>query len=249
MTRHFIPQLGPEPTSPFPDPAAATHPEGLLAWGGDLHPQRLLHAYRRGIFPWYENPPILWWSPSPRAVLFPDHIHISRRLRRTLRGHACRLSMDEDFAGVIDGCAGPRAEQAGTWITPELRAAFLELHAMGHAHSLEVWNDEQLAGGVYGLGQGKIFFAESKFHRQRDASKIALVALMHALRRWGFLLADCQVWNPHLERMGVRLLSADQFQALLAEGIRRQDLVRCWHDRFARLAISPGELAEAGSAV
>lgn len=247
MTRHFIPQLAPEPEAAFPDPARLTHPEGLLAWGGDLHPKRLLVAYRQGIFPWYENPPILWWSPSPRAVLLPGHIHVSRRLRRTLRSTDFRLSMDEDFSAVIDGCAVRREDQAGTWITPELKAAFLELHRAGHAHSLEVWMGDELAGGLYGLSQGKIFFAESKFHRRRDASKIALVALMHALGRWNFLLADCQVWNPHLERMGVRLLDGDDFRAVLAQGVRQEDQTGSWRDRFEMLSLRPQDLTESAS--
>lgn len=249
MTRHFIAQLAPDPAAAFPDPAKLTHPEGLLAWGGDLHPQRLLRAYRQGIFPWYEKPPILWWSPTPRAVLLPGHVHVSRRLRRTLRHSVCRISMDEDFAGVIDGCAAPRDDQGGTWITPELRAAFIELHRAGHAHSLEVWIDDELAAGLYGLSQGKIFFAESKFHRRRDASKIALVALMVALERWRFLLADCQVWNPHLERMGVRLLNGDEFRAVLAQGTRRADQIGSWRDRFAALQLSPQVLSLTSSAL
>ncbi|MEE4639335.1 MAG: leucyl/phenylalanyl-tRNA--protein transferase [Wenzhouxiangella sp.] len=248
MTRHLIPQLAPDPGAAFPDPAELTHPDGLLAWGGDLHPDRLLRAYRRGIFPWYQDPPILWWSPTPRAVLLPGHVHVSRRLRRTLRQGAFRLSMDEDFAGVIDGCAGPREDQTGTWITHELRSAFVELHQAGHAHSLEVWIDDELAGGLYGLSQGKIFFAESKFHRRRDASKIALVGLMHALQQWRFLLADCQIWNPHLERMGVRLLDGNEFRAVLAEGTRRPDPSGSWHDRFAALNIDPEKLIECESA-
>lgn len=247
--RHFIPQLAPDPKSRFPDPATVSHPEGLLAWGGDLRPERLLRAYRQGIFPWYEKPPILWWSPAPRAVFLPGHVHVSRRLRRTLRQGAFRLSMDADFSGVIDGCAAPRAQDGGTWITSELRAAFLDLHRAGHAHSLEVWLDDELAGGLYGLSQGKIFFAESKFHRRRDASKIALVALMHALHRWNFLIADCQVWNPHLERMGVRLLDGDEFRAVLAEGTQHEDQIGNWQARFAALQVQPQDLANCDSSV
>jgi leucyl/phenylalanyl-tRNA--protein transferase len=244
MIQHLIPQLAPDPGAPFPDPAELTHPDGLLAWGGDLHPQRLLRAYRRGVFPWYQNPPILWWSPTPRAVLLPGHIYISRRLRRTLRQGAFRLSMDEDFVGVIDACAAPREDQAGTWITPDLRAAFVELHQAGHAHSLEVWINDELAGGLYGLSQGKIFFAESKFHRRRDASKIALVGLMHALDQWGFLLADCQIWNPHLERMGVRLLNGQEFRAVLAEGTGQADQTGSWRERFEALKSGPEDWPE-----
>lgn len=239
MTRLLVPMLHPDPRSGFPDPAASEHPDGLLAWGGDLHPQRLLNAYRAGIFPWYSaDSPILWWSPEPRAVMLPEHIEISRRLARTLRQARFSLSMDCAFEAVMDGCAGPRADGDDTWITPELRASFIELHRMGHAHSLEVWMDGALAGGLYGLALGKIFFAESKFHRRRDASKIALVMLMRALAAWEYLLVDCQVWNPHLERLGVRLLSGEDFRAILAEGTRRPDQIGCWR---ARLQSAAGE--------
>lgn len=228
--------LHPDSRSAFPDPARSTHPEGLLAWGGDLAPSRLLRAYRQGIFPWYsKNSPILWWSPEPRAVLLPGHLHISRRLARTLRRGRYSISMDRDFAAVIDACAGPRADCDDTWITTELRNAFLNLHQMGHAHSLEVWMDGELAGGVYGLALGKIFFAESKFHRRRDASKIALVWLLRALENWGFLLVDCQVWNPHLERLGVRLLSGDDFRSVLEAGTTQADLVGSWTERMVSI--------------
>ncbi|MEE4295374.1 MAG: leucyl/phenylalanyl-tRNA--protein transferase, partial [Wenzhouxiangella sp.] len=166
MERHRIACLSPDPRSKFPPPDTVTHPDGLLAWGGDLHPQRLLNAYRQGIFPWYEKPPILWWSPVPRAVMLPGHLHISRSLRRSLRRSRFEFSMDRDFVGVMEGCAEPREDQTGTWITPEIIKAFTKLHAMGHAHSLEVFEDNQLIGGVYGLSLGKIFFAESKFHRR-----------------------------------------------------------------------------------
>lgn len=244
MTRHYIPRLSPDPRSGFPDPSAISHPDGLLAWGGDLHPDRLLNAYRHGIFPWYgEDSPILWWSPEPRAVLLPGHLHVGRRLRRTLRQGKFRVTMDTDFAAVIDGCAAPRADEAGTWITPEVRSAFVELHRAGHAHSVEVRAGEDLIGGLYGLGLGKIFFAESKFHRRRDASKVALVALLHALEQWEFLLADCQIWNPHLERLGVRLLEGDDFRAVLRKGTERPDLVGSWETRFQRLNPEPAVLA------
>lgn len=228
--------LHPDPRSAFPDPARSTHPDGLLAWGGDLAPQRLLRAYRQGIFPWYgQESPILWWSPEPRAVLLPGHLHISRSLARTLRRGRYSISMDRDFTAVIDACAAPRADSDDTWITAQLRDAFLELHRMGHAHSLEVWMDGELAGGVYGLALGKIFFAESKFHRRRDASKIALAWLLRALEHWDFLLVDCQVWNPHLERLGVRLLSGEDFRSVLEAGTQRADQVGCWTERMRAL--------------
>ena len=250
MSRHYIPRLHPDPCSGFPDPADVFHPDGLVAWGGDLHPKRLLNAYRHGIFPWYgEDSPILWWSPEPRAIFLPGHVHVSRRLQRTLRQGKFQVRMDSDFAGVIDGCAEPRADDAGTWITPELRRAFLDLHRAGHAHSVEVEMNGELVGGLYGLSQGKIFFAESKFHRYRDASKIALVMLLWALEQWDFLVVDCQIWNPHLERLGVRLIGGEEFRALLREGTERPDVIGSWEKRFEALRQDPRELAESfGSA-
>ncbi len=230
----MIPRLGAGPDAPFPDPGANAHPEGLVAWGGDLNPQRLLKAYRAGIFPWYgQGSPILWWSPEPRAVMLPGHATVSRRLARTLRQARFAVSMDLAFAEVIDGCAAPRRDDEGTWITPELRAAFVELYRQGHAHSFEVWMDGELAGGLYGLALGKIFFAESKFHRRTDASKIALVVLMRALQHWAFLLMDCQIWNPHLERLGVRLLDGDDFRQAIAVGVEIEDHVGHWTQRLA----------------
>ena len=243
MTRHRIACLSPDPRSAFPNPESVTHPDGLLAWGGDLQPQRLLNAYRQGIFPWYEKPPILWWSPVPRAVLLPGHFHVSRSLRRTLRRSRFEFAMDKDFSGVMAGCAEPREEQTGTWINPDLIDAFTALHRMGHAHSLEVREDGKLIGGVYGLAMGKVFFAESKFHRRTDASKAALLALMSALQAWDFLLVDCQIWNPHLERLGVRLLDGRQFRAVLQEGAAREDLVGVWQQRFDSLKLSARDLA------
>ncbi len=233
MNRYMIPRLGSDPDSPFPDPGLSEHPEGLVAWGGDLDPQRLLRAYRAGIFPWYsDGSPILWWSPEPRAVMVPGQADVSRRLARTLRQGRFCVSMDLAFAEVIDGCAEARADDEGTWITPALRSAFIELHGQGHAHSFEVWMDGELAGGLYGLALGKIFFAESKFHRRRDASKIALVLMLRALKSWGFLLLDCQIWNPHLERLGVRLLDGARFRQVLTVGTSTADVVGPWTTRL-----------------
>ncbi|QOC21143.1 leucyl/phenylalanyl-tRNA--protein transferase [Wenzhouxiangella sp. AB-CW3] len=224
-----IPELGSAPDSPFPDPAACMHPEGLLAWGGDLHPTRLLNAYRQGIFPWYElDSPILWWSPEPRAVLFPGHMHLPRRLRRTLRQGRFRAQADTDFDEVIRACAQTRSGQSGTWITPQMEGAYRRLHRFGHAHSIEVFMDDELAGGLYGVAIGRIFFAESKFHRRRDASKIALAVLMRALEHWDYLLADCQLWNPHLERLGVRLLAGEHFREVVAIGVEQESADDAW---------------------
>ncbi|WP_376696042.1 leucyl/phenylalanyl-tRNA--protein transferase [Wenzhouxiangella sp. EGI_FJ10305] len=225
-----VPQLGDSPDSPFPDPLANPREDGLLAWGGDLHPTRLLNAYRQGFFPWYESPgPILWWSPEPRAVMLPEAMHLPRRLRRTLRQGRFRVSADRAFDEVIAACAAPRQDQDGTWITPQMRAAYARLHAMDHAHSIEIRDEEgALIGGLYGVAIGRVFFAESKFHRRRDASKIALAVLMRALSEWDFLLCDCQLWNPHLERLGVRMLSGELFQAALARGVSEPAAVGEW---------------------
>jgi len=225
-----VPKLGDSPDSPFPDPLANRREDGLLAWGGDLHPDRLLNAYAQGVFPWYEAPgPILWWSPSPRAVMLPGAMHLSRRFRRTLRQGRYQAGADEAFDEVILACAGPRRDQDGTWITPEMQRAYGTLHALGHAHSIEIRDREgELTGGLYGVAVGRIFFAESKFHRRRDASKIALAVLMRALSEWDFLLCDCQLWNPHLERLGVRMLSAELFQAAVARGVSEPAAVDRW---------------------
>ncbi len=230
MPRITIPLLDPDPTSPFPDPARVEHPDGLLAWGGDLSPERLITAYRQGIFPWFDDTSeILWWSPEPRAVLIPGGWHLPRRLRRTLRQGAFSITLDQCFEDVIDGCAETRADQAGTWITADMRAAYIELHRRGIAHSVEVHDlQDKLIGGLYGVALGRIFFAESKFHRARDASKIALAVLMRILETRGFLLADCQIWNPHLETMGVRLLSGKQFRQVLAAGIEAGSIASRW---------------------
>jgi leucyl/phenylalanyl-tRNA---protein transferase len=233
MMRIPIPQLGEAPDSPFPDPADCEHPEGLLAWGGDLHPQRLLNAYRQGIFPWYDtDSPILWWSPEPRAVMIPGHMHIPRRLRRTLRQGRFKARADTDFDNVIRACAENRPGQDSTWITPHMEGAYRRLHRLGHAHSIEILNDGELVGGLYGVAIGRIFFAESKFHRRRDASKIALAVLMRALKTWDYWLADCQMWNPHLERLGISLLSGHVFRETVAKGVRIEPSPSAWNQRL-----------------
>ena len=226
-----VARLRDSPDSPFPDPAVNQREDGLLAWGGDLHPTRLLGAYSHGIFPWYEAPgPILWWSPEPRAVMLPGGMYLSKRLRRTLRQGRYRVEADRAFDEVVAACAEPRDDQDGTWITPEMRAAYGHLHTMGHAHSIEVrdTDGDALIGGLYGVAIGRIFFAESKFHRRRDASKIALAALMRALGEWEFMLCDCQLWNPHLERLGVRMLSGELFRAALARGVVEDAAIDDW---------------------
>ena len=200
----MIPILAPEPESPFPPTEQALdYPPGLLAMGGDLSPARLVNAYRNGIFPWYsDDQPILWWSPAPRCVLYPQAVHVSRRLRRHYNQGRFSLTADQAFARVISACAGPRRDHDGTWITDEMLAAYVRLHEIGIAHSVEVWIDDELAGGIYGLALGQVFFGESMFSKHQDASKIALVALCRQLQQWDYSLLDCQISNPHLLSMG-----------------------------------------------
>jgi len=222
MIPHAVPVLADEPDAAFPNPLACRHPDGLVAVGGDLTVTRLLNAYRHGIFPWYEEDgPILWWSPDPRAVLFPGHLHISRRLHRTLRQGRYQVTVNQDFEAVIDGCAAPRNGFSGTWITAEMRTAYLELHTAGHAHSLEIRQQDELVAGIYGVAIGAMFFAESKFHRRRDMSKVALVELMQRLHARGYLMCDCQLWNPHLEHFSLRMLDRDIFLRILHYAIAR----------------------------
>ncbi len=196
----------------FPDPRLASA-EGLLAVGGDLAPERLLLAYSLGIFPWYgPGEPPLWWSPDPRCVIFPATVHVSRRLARTLRQGRFAVTCNHAFDEVIAACADLRAGHAGgTWLVPEMRSAYRELHRLGYAHSVEVWRHGQLAGGLYGVAVGRFFFGESMFHLLTDASKVALVKLCRHLTERDFELLDCQVPNPHLLRMGARLLPRSEF--------------------------------------
>lgn len=210
-----------DPDSPeifFPDVDRALHePDGLLAIGGDLSPERLLYAYRHGIFPWYgPDQPILWWSPDPRLVLYPDDLHISRSLRKTLRKRRFSISMDTDFEAVIGACAEPRPGQAGTWITRDMRDAYIELHRLGHAHSVECRLQDQLVGGLYGVALGRVFFGESMFTRVADASKTAFVALSRQLQRHDFAMIDCQVYTEHLESLGARSISRRDFTRQIA---------------------------------
>jgi leucyl/phenylalanyl-tRNA--protein transferase len=195
---------------------ALREPGGLLAIGGDLCSERLLLAYRSGIFPWYgPDQPILWWSPDPRLVLFPEQLHVSRSLARTLRRGQFTVTMDRDFCAVITRCASPRRGQAGTWITDEMRAAYLRLHHEGHAHSVECWLEGELVGGLYGVAIGRIFFGESMFARVPDASKVAFVRLVEQLRSWGYPLIDCQVHTDHLASLGASAIARDEFTAML----------------------------------
>ncbi len=207
-------RLEPEPI--FPPPNLA-EPDGLLALGGDLSTERLLAAYRQGIFPWYEaGGPILWWSPDPRLVLFCDELHISRRLERTIRQGRFETRYDTAFAEVIRGCAlTPRTHEDGTWITREMQEAYIRLHQQGHAHCMESWRSGELVGGIYGVRVGRCFCGESMFHRETDASKVALAALITRLQAEGVGLIDCQVASDHLKSLGAREISRQRFLELL----------------------------------
>jgi leucyl/phenylalanyl-tRNA--protein transferase len=201
------------PWDDFPDPRYAMRdPNGLLAVGGDLAPERLLAAYRRGIFPWYNaGQPVLWWSPDPRAVLYPEWLHVSRSLRKTLRRGRLEVTVDGDFRAVMEGCAAPRRGEFGTWITPEMLAAYTRLHDLGWAHSWEVHQEGELVGGLYGVAIGSVFFGESMFSRVSDASKVALAHVC----AMGYALVDCQVESEHLARMGARAIPRTRFLAEL----------------------------------
>ncbi len=203
----------------FPDAQQADDSiGGLLAVGGDLSPKRLLAAYRAGIFPWFDDDqaPILWWSPDPRAVLVPGEMHVSRSLAKRLRNGGFEVSLDLAFAEVVQGCAIKRQGRSGTWITPAMGVAYGHLHELGYAHSLEVWCEGRLVGGLYGLSIGAFFFGESMFSSVPDASKVALAHLSKQLKRWRFQFIDCQIPNDHLRSLGVKSIPRTQFLAALA---------------------------------
>lgn len=201
---------------------ALREPNGLLAAGGDLSAERLIAAYRHGCFPWFsEGQPLLWWSPDPRTVLFPEEFHLSRSLAKLLRQQRYRVTFDQDFAAVIEGCASPRDYADGTWITDSMRAAYLELHQRGLAHSVEVWDGEQLVGGLYGLAMGQLFFGESMFSRADNASKIGFATLVSKLREWGFALIDCQMPTRHLHSFGARPITRAEFAHYLQQHLDR----------------------------
>ncbi|MEJ2469653.1 MAG: leucyl/phenylalanyl-tRNA--protein transferase [Desulfuromonadales bacterium] len=203
----------------FPDPHLAG-PDGLLAIGGDLSVGRLVLAYQNGIFPWYDaRQPILWWSPDPRCVFFPAQVHVSRRLARQMRQKTYHLTFNQAFNRVIKACAEVRVHRGeGTWLIPEMQAAYQGLFEAGYAHSVEAWQDGTLAGGLYGVALGPFFFGESMFHERTNASKVILVALLRYLQRQGFVLFDCQVPNPHLFRMGACHIDRDSFLRHLSAG-------------------------------
>ena len=214
----------------FP-PVDLSTPEGLLAVGGDLRPERLLQAYRHGIFPWYNNDqPILWWSPDPRTVLFPEKLHISRSLKRSLRPGLFNATLDQRFRDVMQHCAGPRPQypDGGTWITKEMLDAYTKLHEQGYAHSVETWQEGQLVGGLYGVALGRAFFAESMFTHVPDASKVALVSLVRQLQTWEFRIIDCQQASPHVMRFGAEEIPRRAFVDHLTEAVRLPERLGRW---------------------
>jgi leucyl/phenylalanyl-tRNA--protein transferase len=224
----MIPWL--EDDEPFPPvQRALTEPNGLLAAGGELSVQRLLQAYRCGVFPWYsEGQPVLWWSPDPRMVLPPPEMVISRSLRKRLRRRDCEIRTDTAFAEVVNACAEPRAGQPGTWITTDMAFAYTALHRAGYAHSVETWIGGELAGGLYGVAIGRMFFGESMFSKASDASKIALAHLARQLDRWGFGLIDCQMSTPHLASLGAREIPRTEFMRALAELVNYATRLGVW---------------------
>jgi len=204
----------------FP-PVKLADPDGLLAYGGDLSSERLLLAYREGIFPWYSEPPILWWSPDPRFVLFPEKIKISASMKQVFKKNLFTITFDKDFAGVIAGCKETfRPGQPGTWITPQVEAAYIKLHKEGYAHSVECWYNGELAGGFYGLQLGKCFFGESMFARVSNASKAAFITYVQRAQKEGIEIIDCQVYTEHLASLGAEYISRKEFITIIK---RHQD--------------------------
>ncbi|WP_256473890.1 leucyl/phenylalanyl-tRNA--protein transferase [Microbulbifer okhotskensis] len=208
---------------------ALEDPNGLLAAGGDLTPEWLVAAYQRGVFPWYsDDQPILWWSPSPRCVVIPQEFRVGRSLRKFLRKETFSVTFDQAFAQVIEGCRGPRTNETGTWITDEMCDAYIDMHECGLAHSVEVWRDGQLVGGLYGITLGRVFFGESMFHRETNASKVAFVHLVRQLELWGCPLIDCQVGNPHLSSLGAVEICRKDFEQRLETGINLPSFPQPW---------------------
>jgi len=204
-----------------PVESALTDPDGLLAVGGNLFPERLILAYQRGIFPWYEEgQPILWWAPDPRSVIFPDQIRITRSLHKNLRNGGFMVTMDSSFEDVITACAGKRNYSVGTWITRDMKEAYTELHRLELAHSVEVWLDGNLVGGLYGVALGQLFFGESMFSTVSNASKVALVHLAGQLQEWGYKLIDCQVQSEHMDSLGAQSIPRKSFQEYLGSYVQ-----------------------------
>lgn len=221
--------LEPEPVE-FPAVGSAlTEPNGLLAAGGELNIAWLELAYSQGIFPWFESgQPILWWSPDPRMVLYPEELYTSRSLRKLLRKEPFQVTFDTCFSEVIEACSESRAGMAGTWITDSMKSAYIALHDAGTAHSVEVWSNRRLVGGLYGVAKGKVFFGESMFSRQDNASKVAFVYLVEQLKRWGFQLIDCQVSSEHLISLGASEISRKKFSQHLKSWVTAENTCEQW---------------------
>ncbi|MGQ4659302.1 leucyl/phenylalanyl-tRNA--protein transferase [Lysobacter sp. F6437] len=233
-----LPQLPTDPNAPFPDPRTALRdPDGLLAMGGDLSAARLLNAYAHGIFPWYsEGQPLLWWSPDPRMVFRTDSVRLSSRFRRSLRRCDWRVTADTAFAEVVDACARhPRPGQPGTWITDAMRNAYRELHRLGHAHSIEVRNGEELVGGLYGVAIGRMFFGESMVSPASGGSKVALAALVRRLHAWGWPLLDAQVESPHLLGLGAESWPRQRFLDAVAHLAAQPGPAGQWTSQFGEM--------------
>lgn len=224
---------------PFPEPEQALdEPNGLLAVGGDLTPQRLKSAYYRGIFPWFnEGDPILWWSPDPRAVFQIGSVHLSHSLKKVIKKQPWKITVNRDFPAVISNCAQIRNDQQGTWITTEIQNAYVTLHEQKQAHSIEVWLNNKLVGGLYGINVGKVFCGESMFHKVSNASKVALVALEQHLAIAGYQLIDAQISNPHLTTLGAQVMSRNQFLLKLSELRDKKAASFCWETQEISIAI------------
>lgn len=238
MTRQLPWRLADAPDAPFPPAETALRqPDGLLAVGGDLSPVRLLNAYAGGVFPWFsEGQPLLWWSPDPRMVFRTEGVHLSGRFRRSLRGSDWVVRADTCFAEVIAACAGsPRPGQDGTWITSQMQAAYIDLHALGYAHSVEVFSADRLVGGIYGVAIGRMFFGESMFSAVSGGSKVALAGLAHRLRQWGWPLIDAQVENDHLLRMGAEHWPRARFLQVVRDQVSAGQALGTWTQAFGTL--------------
>ena len=218
------------PETLFPSPNSASE-EGLVAVGGEITTKRVLSAYRQGIFPWYsEDQPVLWWSPEPRAILYPDGIKISRSLKKTLRHSKFSITADTAFSEVVKACAGPRIQSptGGTWITAEMMDTYNQLHQLGYGHSIEVWDEDKLVGGLYGPSLASAFFGESMFSHQSDASKLALVYLAKFSKSSGIDFIDCQLPTNHLASMGAINISRKEYLRILEAALKHQDHTKCW---------------------
>lgn len=232
-----FPWLGPEECYVFPD-LETTDSEGIVGVGGNLSPGMLLSAYRQGVFPWFNiEDPIIWWCPDPRFVLYLDEVHVSRSMARLLRQGRFRLTLDEAFGRVIHACAvTPRRGQRGTWITEEMELGYRRLHEFGYAHSCEVWNGDILVGGIYGVSIGRMFFGESMFSHEDNASKVALITLSRFLRAHEFDVMDVQFHTPHVERLGGRALPRSEFLRIVADRIERRGVTGSWAELLGSIS-------------